>query len=200
MSDTECDILKIMIAQITGVVAQKTLGALIVETGGIGYKVRVPHTVFQKAKLKEKIALLTHLAVREDSMDLYGFTDSESLELFEKLITVSGIGPKSALGIVNLAPVSKLMQAISAGDAGYLTKVSGIGKKTAAKIILELKDTVAINSTGMEEGLREEKDALLALMSLGYGATEAREALQKIKNKDASTGEKIKEALKLLGQ
>ena len=200
MSDTECDILKIMIAQITGVVAQKTLGALIVETGGIGYKVRVPHTVFQKAKLKEKIALLTHLAVREDSMDLYGFTDSESLELFEKLITVSGIGPKSALGIVNLAPVSKLVQAISAGDAGYLTKVSGIGKKTAAKIILELKDTVAINSTEMEEGLQEEKDALLALMSLGYGATEAREALQKIKNRDASTGEKIKEALKLLGQ
>ncbi|MBI2048192.1 MAG: Holliday junction branch migration protein RuvA [Parcubacteria group bacterium] len=189
-----------MIAQITGIVAQKTLGTLIVETGGIGYKVRVPHAVFQKTKLKEKIALLTHLAVREDSMDLYGFTDSESLGLFEKLITVSGIGPKSALGIVNLAPVSKLVQAISAGDTGYLTKVSGIGKKTAAKIILELKDTVAIHSTGMEEGLREEKDALLALMSLGYGTTEAREALQKIKNKDASTGEKIKEALQLLSR
>src|SRR3989338_8881898 len=117
MRNPECDILKTMIAQITGIVVQKMPGAFVVDTNGVGYKVYALRATLQKTKLKEKIVLLTHLAVREDSMTLYGFKDAEDLELFEKLITVSGIGPKSALGILNLAPVSKLVQAISAGDA-----------------------------------------------------------------------------------
>lgn len=190
-----------MIAQIAGMVVQKLPGAFVVEAGGIGYKIHALRGTLQKARLGEKIMLLTHLAVREDSMDLYGFEDAEELALFEKLITVSGVGPKSALAVLNLAPVSKLTQAISAGDAGYLTTVSGIGKKSAAKIILELKDAV-IKGGGKENegGLQEEKDALEALVSLGYSATEARDALRKIKDKYANTGEAIKEALKLLSR
>lgn len=191
----------IMIAQITGIVVHKTPGAFIVDTNGVGYKIHTPRDILQKTKLKEKITLLTHLAVREDSMDLYGFGDKAGLELFEKLITVSGIGPKSALAILNLAPVSKLIQAISTGDASYLTKVSGIGKKSAAKIILELKDSVGEGSGEISgDSLRGEKDSLEALISLGYGAAEAREALQKIKNKNANTGETIKESLQILSR
>ncbi|MDP3725857.1 MAG: Holliday junction branch migration protein RuvA, partial [bacterium] len=152
--------------------------------------------------IKDKeIRLWTHLAVREDALELYGFIEKKELDLFEKLISVSGIGPKSGLAILNLAPVSKLNQAISSGDTGYLTKVSGIGKKSAAKIILELKDRITEQGYVLDEKeLRGEKDALLGLVSLGYGMTEARDALRKLKTKSGTTGETIKAALKLLGQ
>ena len=190
-----------MIMHIVGTVIFKEGNILLVETRGIGYKIRATReTVSRTAKDKE-IKLWTHLAVREDALELYGFTDKKELDLFEKLISVSGIGPKSALAILNLAPVSKLNQAISSGDTGYLTKVSGIGKKSAAKIILELKDTITEEGYDQNEGeLREEKDALLALVSLGYGMTESRDALRKVKIKNGTTGETIKAALKLLGQ
>ncbi len=201
MGRQKYDILHNMIAQITGIVAHKTSGMLVVVSGGIGYAVHTPQYISQKSPLQKEITLLTHLAVREDSMDLYGFTEREELVLFEKLITVSGIGPKSALAILNLAPVSKLTYAISTGDASYLTSVSGIGKKSAAKIILELKDTVwGSAESASDQDLRGEKDALLALVSLGYGAEESREALRNIKNKSADTGKTVKEALQLLGQ
>ena len=190
-----------MIAQITGAVVQKILNALVVEAQGVGYKVYTTSDILQKTKTGKTITLLTHLAVREDSLDLYGFPLQEELLLFEKLLTVSGIGPKSALAILNLAPVSKLMQAISTGDAAYLTKVSGVGKKSAAKIILELKDGITEEfGSGGEEEMRGEKDALEALMSLGYNATDATHTLRHVKNKSGDTGAVVKEALKLLSR
>ena len=190
-----------MIAQITGTVAQKTLTALVVLTQGVGYKVHTTRDILQKTKTGQTITLLTHLAVREDRLDLYGFPFQEELLLFEKLLTVSGIGPKSALAILNIAPVSKLKQAISAEDVAYLTKVSGIGKKSAAKIILELKDSVTEEvGDSDKEDLRGEKDALEALVSLGYSTAEARDALRRVKNKDGDTGTVVKESLKLLSR
>lgn len=190
-----------MIMHITGTVIFKEGNILLVETSGIGYKVRTIRETASKTAKDKEIKLWTHLAVREDALELYGFTEKRELDLFEKLISVSGIGPKSALAILNLASVSKLTQAISSGDAGYLTKVSGIGKKSAAKIILELKDKIA--PTGEElsgAGLIEEQDTLEALISLGYTMTQAREALRKVKIQNGTTGETIKAALKLLGQ
>lgn len=190
-----------MIAQITGNITYKDAHFFIIDVHGIGYKVRTLHEIARKNLLQKEITLFTHLAVREDALDLYGFKNKEELGLFEKLITVSGIGPKSALAILNLAPIQNLIQAISSGDAIYLTKVSGIGKKSAAKIILELKDTITYSKETKDAGqLREEEDALDALVSLGYGTNEARNALRQIKNKHISTGETIKEALKLLSQ
>ncbi len=190
-----------MIMHIIGTVIFKEGNVLLVETHGIGYKIRATRETVSKVAKDKEIKLWTHLAVREDAFELYGFVEKKELDLFEKLISVSGIGPKSALAILNLAPVSKLNQAISSGDTAYLTKVSGIGKKSAAKIILELKDTITEEGYALDEGeLREEKDALLALVSLGYGMTEARDALRKVKTKSGTTGETIKAALKLLGQ
>lgn len=197
----QCVILKPMIGSISGTVTRKNAGTLIVNVQGVGYAIRVLRDVSLKTNIGESVELVTHLAVREDSLDLYGFKNHEELELFEKLLTVSGIGPKSALAILNLAPVSKLTGAISAGDASYLTKVSGIGKKSAAKIILELKDAVSRGDEAMSDNeLRDEKDALEALVSLGYSAALARETLAKTKNKTAPTGERVKEALKFLSR
>lgn len=186
---------------IAGTVILKENDMLLVKTGGIGYKIRTTKETARAATLNKEVALFTHLAVREDAMELYGFKTKDELNFFEKLVSVSGIGPKSALAILNLAPVSKLVNAIASSDAHYLTKVSGIGKKSAAKIILELKDTVSAGISVIDEQeLAGEKDALLALQSLGYGMNEAREALLKVKRKDGTVESAIKEALKLLSR
>jgi len=183
--------------QIIGKVVHREKNFLLVETGGMGYKIHVLREIAAKATQKKEISLWTHLVVREHEMELYGFKEKNELDFFELLVKISGIGPKSALAILNLAPVSKLEHAIGAEDTSYLTKVSGIGKKSAAKIILELKDSVAETSGAVGEELRDEKDALDALASLGYSTTQARDALRGV-NKDLNTGEKIKEALKSL--
>ena len=128
-------------------------------------------------------------------MDLYGFLDRQELEFFEMLINVSGIGPKGALSILGIASIETLRKAISTGDTAYLTKVSGIGRKTAEKIVIELRDKMGEAKTGTS--LQGELDALEALRSLGYSQSEAREALKKVlPNTDTNT--KIREALKML--
>ena len=141
----------------------------------------------------------THLAVRENALDLYGFIERSELEFFEMLITISGIGPKSALGILSVAPVDTLRRAISSGDTSYLTKVSGIGRKNAEKIVVELRDKLGAIDANAGGTLREEVDALSALEALGYSAREAREALKAVGNNAISTQEKLKAALKSLG-
>jgi Holliday junction DNA helicase RuvA len=134
--------------------------------------------------------------VREDALDLYGFLDREELEFFEMLINVSGIGPKGALSILGITSIETLRKAISIGDTSYLTKISGIGRKTAEKIVIELRDKIGTELEG--SSLQVELDALEALKSLGYSAIEAREALKKV-NSDTDTNTKIREALKILG-
>jgi|ETNmetMinimDraft_11_1059920.scaffolds.fasta_scaffold56779_1 Holliday junction DNA helicase RuvA len=190
-----------MIAQITGNITYKGSNFLLITTNGIGYKVYVPHDIITEALPEKDISLWTHLVVREHEMELYGFREKKELDFFELLIGISGIGPKSALSILNLADVSKLKQAILSGDASYLTKVSGIGKKSAAKIILELKDRIKDTSDRADgEQLRGEEDTLDALTSLGYSTTQARDALRNVNGTDLDTGEKIKAALNLLSR
>jgi len=132
-------------------------------------------------------------------MSMYGFLERQELELFEMLIGVSGIGPRSALQIMGLAGVETLKKAISSEDTSYLTKVSGIGRKTAEKIVLELKDKMGSAGGAHHGELKEESDAVEALKSLGYSQSEAREALKRVGEKIKGTSGRIKEALKILG-
>ncbi len=186
-----------MIGSIRGKIILKTDKFLIIETGGVGYKMNVlPEVLSGMKKVGDGISLWTHTHVREDVLDLYGFTDRQELEFFEMLLNVSGIGPKSALAILGIASIETLRKAIKTSDTAYLTKVSGIGRKTAEKIIIELRDRIGEEKTGTS--LQGELDALEALKSLGYSQNEAREALKKVKG-DIDTNTKIREALKILG-
>jgi Holliday junction DNA helicase RuvA len=186
-----------MIGSIKGKIVLKTEKYLIIETGGVGYKVSVSPDILSKAKkLDGEIFLWIHTHVREDALDLYGFLDREELEFFEMLINVSGIGPRGALSILGITSIETLRKAIGIGDTSYLTKISGIGRKTAEKIVIELRDKIGTKLEG--SSLQVELDALEALKSLGYSAIEAREALKKV-NSDTDTNTKIREALKILG-
>ncbi|MFA6177726.1 MAG: Holliday junction branch migration protein RuvA [Candidatus Paceibacterota bacterium] len=186
-----------MIGSIKGKIILKTEKFLIVETGGVGYKISVSPDILSKTKkINEEISLWTHTQVREDALDLYGFLERPELEFFELLLNVSGIGPRSALAILGIASIETLRKAIGTGDTSYLTKISGIGKKTAERIVIELRDKMGTELEG--SSLREELDALEALKSLGYSQNEAREALKKV-SPNVNTNTKIREALKILG-
>src|SRR3989344_2898926 len=184
-----------MIGSIRGKVISKTDKYLIVEASGVGYKLYVSPDLVSKIK-QEEVFLWVHTHVREDAIDLYGFTNRENLEFFEMLLGVSGIGPRSALAILGIATIETLRKAIGTGDVSYLTKISGIGKKTAEKIVIELRDKIGEEKSG--SSLQGELDALEALKSLGYSQNEARDALKKVSS-EVNTNAKIKEALKILG-
>ncbi|MFA6585957.1 MAG: Holliday junction branch migration protein RuvA [Candidatus Paceibacterota bacterium] len=192
-----------MIGSIKGKIILKTDKFVIVETSGVGYKINVSLDTLSRLSAPRKdsgqndadASFWIHTHVREDILDLYGFLDRQELEFFEMLINVSGIGPKGALGILGIASIEILKKAIGTGDIAYLTKISGIGKKTAEKIIIELRDKMGEEKTGTS--LQGELDVLEALKSLGYSQNEARDALKKC-SPDANTNTKIREALKIL--
>jgi Holliday junction DNA helicase RuvA len=188
-----------MISQITGQIIHKADKFVIVETNDIGYKVFATTELLSMAKLDEKIKIWTYLAVRENALDLYGFSNKKELDFFELLITISGVGPKTALNILNVANVDSLRKAISTNETAHLTKVSGLGKKMADKIVLELKGKLG-SYEEVALGLKEEIDALEALKSLGYSHKESREALQEIDKAITSTSGRVKAALKHLGK
>jgi Holliday junction DNA helicase RuvA len=174
---------------------------MVVDVGGVGYKVYSPTEIIEKTPMREPVRLWTHLIVREDALDLYGFPGKEELEFFEMLITISGIGPKSALSILNLASIATLKQAIASGDSTYLTKVSGIGKKNAEKIVMELKDKLIFTQEEVDSASRSyESDSLEALKALGYAEREARDALKKVPKEITDTSECVKHALKILAK
>ena len=193
-------IINVMISQITGKIILKAEKYVVIETNGIGYKVFATTELLSVAKSDELAKVWTYLAVRENALDLYGFSSKEGLDFFELLITISGVGPKTALGILNVATVGSLRKAISSGETAHLTKVSGLGKRMADKIVLELKGKIG-NYEELGLGQNEEIDALEALKSLGYSHREAREALQEIDGSTKlTTSEKVKAALKHLGK
>jgi len=191
-----------MIGSIKGKIIFKTEKFVVVEASGVGYKVGVsPDTLSKLSKVDSEIMFWIHTHVREDILDLYGFLEHAELEFFEMLISVSGIGPKGALAILGVTSIETLRKAIGTGDISYLTKISGIGKKTAEKILIELRDKIgdAMKNEKGGTSLQEELDSLEALKSLGYSQNEAREALKKV-SPDANTNTKIREALKILGK
>lgn len=192
-----------MIGTLNGTVRHKDLHYLIVDTSGVGYKVLVTTETALEVAPSSPIFLWTHLVVRETSLELFGFLDKETLDTFELLITISGIGPKSALSILNVATPATLRQAVASEDTTYLTRVSGIGKKNAEKIVLELKDKLKITKEDTSTSsvqVRAEGDALEALVSLGYSERDARDALKKVPKETEGASERVKAALKLLSQ
>ena len=187
-----------MIASIEGKVLEISGRNAVIAAGGIGYRIFTTSANLEKLKVGENIFFHTHLAVRENSQDLYGFREKEELSFFELLVsTVSGIGPKSAMAIMSVATLTNLRHAVTTGDISHLTKVSGIGRKNAEKIVLELKDKLEDLSTDVSHSISGDVDAMEALKSLGYGEAEIRETLKKVVDV-SDTGEKVKKALKLL--
>jgi|SRR6185312_4960812 len=189
-----------MIGTISGTVRHKDIHMLIVDVGGVGYKVAVTTDTALDALPGEAIFLWTYLAVRENALDLFGFADKDTLDVFELLIGISGIGPKTALGILNVATPTMLRQAVANDDTSYLTKVSGIGKKNAEKIVLELRDKLTTTMADKSTNMRAEGDVMEALLSLGYAERDIREALKKIPKDLEGAAERVKHALKSLSE
>lgn len=189
-----------MISQLSGTINHKDERFFVVSVNGVGYKVFATSDTIEKIPLSKPITIWTHLVVREDALDLYGFLNKDELDFFDLLISISGIGPKSALSILNLATIATLKKAVISGDSGYLTKVSGIGKKNAEKIVLELKDKLTASDSDGKAAHLHNSDSLEALKSLGYNEREAREALKKVPEKITDAGECVKYALKVLSK
>lgn len=185
-----------MIARIAGTVIGRGENTLIVDTGGVGYLVHTPPIIAQGGGTR--IELWTYLAVRENALDLYGFTGRDDVRFFELLLSVSGIGPKGALSILSLATAETLRKSIARADPGYLQRVHGIGKKISEKLVLELKNKVGALPAEHGEGPSGEGDVVDAIISLGYSAHEARAAVQKLPEGLDTVEAKIKAALKQL--
>ena len=190
-----------MISHLTGTVIELSDKYILIDVRGVGYKVYSATDTLATLREDAPASLFTYLAVREAALDLYGFTSSEEQNIFELLLSVSGIGPKSAISILSFTSVETLKKAIGTGDTSYLTKVSGIGRKTAEKVVLELRDKLRAN-VNMKENpgeLRAESDVVEALKSLGYSQNEARDALKEVSSEIVGTNARIREALKILG-
>lgn len=190
-----------MIAHLKGKVIELKETSVVVSAGGVGYRVFISQQTSKNiGKMKGgPVSLFTYLFIREHSMDLYGFVKQEEIDFFEMLITVSGVGPKSALGILGIADVVTIKRAIASADTAYLTKVSGIGKKSAQKIIIELEEKIAALGGSMLGAQSSDVDLIEALTSLGYTSREARDAIKLIPQKLEGTNARLKEALRRLG-
>ncbi len=190
-----------MISYLCGKLINKSSNYVIVEVNSIGYAVFVSDNFLNELKVLSEVEIYTHHHIREDANDLYGFKNLADLELFELLISVSGVGPKSALAVLAIASTSDIKESIIRGDADLLTKVSGIGKKTAERLVLELKTKVLKIGGGSDLassiGLAS-SDELDALMSLGYSLSEARNALNSVSESISDSGERVKQALKTM--
>jgi len=166
-----------MIASIQGSVAAVSSDSLVIETGGVGYRIFCGPSTLSTARSGDTLKLYTHHLVREDVQALYGFRTVEELGFFELLITVTGVGPKVGLAILSSRPVTDLQLAILQGDEVILTAVSGVGKRLAARIVLELKEKVAAaGSSGSSGGVGGTSEVVAALQALGYSAGEAHDA------------------------
>jgi Holliday junction DNA helicase RuvA len=194
-----------MIGRISGTLLEKNPPQILVETaGGVGYDIDVPmSTFYQLPKTGEKVSLLTHMVVREDAQLLYGFGSEEERTTFRQLLKVSGVGPKVALSVLSGLSVNDLAHAVAMQESGRLTKVPGIGKKTAERLLLELKGKlnvdVRIAVGGSTEAAPVTQDILNALLALGYSDKEALAAIKQLP-KDVAVADGIRQALKLLAR
>ncbi len=193
-----------MIGRIAGSLLEKNPPQVVIDVAGVGYEIDVPMSTFYNLpKLGEKVALFTHLVVREDAHLLYGFGTESERATFRQLLKVSGVGPKVALAVLSGMSVNDLAEAVMAQESGRLTKVPGIGKKTAERLLLELKDRlkvdVRISVGGDATAISSASDILNALISLGYNDKEALFAIKQLP-KEASVADGIRQALKLLSK
>ncbi len=189
-----------MIAKIKGKIEYLKDNYVVVDVSGVGYKIFLTVYVFGKLAGRDQADLFIHTHVREDAIDLYGFVTLEELEMFELLISITGVGPKSGLGILAVATPKTIKTAILNEDSSILTRVSGVGKKTAERVILELKNKIADLPAEEKDGAVSDADAIEALASMGYSIAEARDALKLVPQNIKDIGHRVKEALKNLGK
>jgi holliday junction DNA helicase RuvA len=199
-----------MIASLRGLVTYKSPelrkdSYFVIEAGGVGYKVYTPISSLQRIKEDGEITVYTYFSVSEYSMDLYGFLDPADKTFFTLLLDVPGVGPKSALGILEKTTIDEVQQAILDNDPTVLTKMAGLGEKTADKIIVALKDKVESLSARPKSkkaaaAAATDLEAFEALIGFGYSAVEAKKALSQIDKKITDVGHRVKAALKILGK
>lgn len=187
-----------MIAHVHGIVAEKFVDSIIVDVHGVGYEVQVASGDYESLTLHEEVKLYTHHHVREQAEDLYGFSSLAGKRLFELLITVQGVGPKAALAILGLSRAEMVRNAIAHGDSAYIQGASGVGKKTAERVVVDLKDKVG--APGAYDGALAapqsgNDDAMDALMALGFPLATATEMLREV-DSSLPVDERIKLALK----
>lgn len=192
-----------MISRITGQLLEKSPPTVVIDCGGIAYEVDVPmSTFYQLPNVGESTTLYTHLAIREDAHLLYGFASADERAFFRKIIRISGIGARTALAILSGLTTNDVIQAVTLQDASRLIKIPGIGKKTAERLLLELKGQITGISTASLSGVVKNdttSDILNALLALGYSEKEALKAMQQIPG-DTTVSEGIRLSLKLLSK
>ena len=190
-----------VIGRLTGILSEKNPPQVLVDCNGVGYEVDVPMSTFYNLPATgERVSLLTHFVVREDAQILYGFGSASERETFRQLIKISGVGPRTALGVLSGMSVEELARAVSMQEVGRLTKVPGIGKKTAERLMLELKGKLGTDLTGGTSAVPDQQsDILQALLALGYSDKEATLALKALPV-DVGVSEGIKLALKALAK
>lgn len=191
----------IVIATVHGKLQARGNDSIVVNVGGIGLSVRVPaRTLANLGGIGSEVHLFTHLRVREDELSLYGFASEEDLRLFETLLTVTGVGPKVALGVLSAASSDTLRLAIAQGNLDVLTAIPGIGKKTAQRLVLELKGKIDTGGLGeIGELSPVDGDVMNALINLGYSAAEASRAARNVPDNFKTPEERIRHALQNLG-
>ena len=191
-----------MIGKLTGTLAEKNPPQVLVDCHGVGYEVDVPMSTFYNLPgLGDKVSLLTHFVVREDAQILFGFGTGAEREAFRQLIKISGVGPRTALAVLSGMSVADIGQAVTQQDASRLVKVPGIGKKTAERLLLELKGKIGadLGTIGTVIVNDAQGDILQALVALGYSDKEAQAALKSLP-RDVGVSEGIKQALKALAR
>ncbi|MBI2506695.1 MAG: Holliday junction branch migration protein RuvA [Candidatus Colwellbacteria bacterium] len=188
----------IVISGIKGILKRKEGRFIVISVGGLDFKAAIPLGTGEKLPaIGQAVELFTYLHLREGGADLYAFLSESERQFFEALISVSGVGPKSALSILGVAPAEQLMATIARGEVELLQGSSGIGRKTAERIVLELKDKVGDReSEGIVELTESDSDILEALISLGYRKDKAKEAVKKIDLKLTTASERLRDALR----
>ncbi len=197
-----------MIAFLRGKLAAALTDTIVLDVNGVGYQIQVPNSTFiEMPSIGEEVTLYTHLVVREDSLQLYGFKTEDELNVFLSLLTVKGVGPKGALAVLSVYQPARIRAIFAQEDIAALTRVPGIGKKSAQRLILELKDKLGVLPEGYKQAApaakklgSKLKDAESALIALGYNQSEAHQAVRAVENMaaDSDTAGLIKAALKYL--
>ncbi len=190
-----------MIAHVFGKVAEKFNGSLVVDVHGVGYEVSVATNDFDVVILDQEVKFYTYHHVREQSEELFGFSSLAAKKLFEMLITVQGVGPKAALAILSLGDAEQVRNAIANADSGFVQKATGVGKKTAERVVVDLSDKVGLpthygrTEAPLQTELNTSDEALEALMALGYTLADATKALENV-DVNLPTAQRVTEALK----
>ena len=190
-------LLNIMIALLTGEIIKKDLDSVVILNTGIGYRAFTTQRESSSLNLNSEAKLWIHENIKEDKHDLFGFSNIEELELFEKILSVNGAGPKASLAVLNIGPIAELKSALTSSNAKYIQRASGVGKKLAERLILELSGKLSQTALEPDTGnlkFNEDDEAFQALVSLGYSPKDASKALDKV-DSSLTTQERLKLAL-----